>query len=81
MMCMVLSPNCCAVTIFEYSTTEVTLPSCLSVPSEHVASQSKRQSADLDLVKLAKKRKVCGQRYSEVSCAFSLIKFLTSVPF
>ena len=49
MMCMVLSPNCCAVTIFEYSTTEVTLPSCLSVPSEHVASQSKWQSADLDL--------------------------------
>ena len=57
MMCMVLSPNCCAVTIFEYSTTEVTLPSCLSGPSEHVASQSKWQSADLDLVKLAKKRK------------------------
>ena len=53
MMCMVL----CAVTIFEYSTTEVTLPSCLSVPREHVASQSKWQSADLDLVKLAKKRK------------------------
>ena len=25
----------------EYSTTEVTLPSCLSVLSEHVASQSK----------------------------------------
>ena len=47
MMCMVLSPNCCAVTIFEYSTTEVTLPSCLSVPNEHVASQSKWQSADL----------------------------------
>jgi len=57
MMCMVLSPNCCAVTIFEYSTTEVTLPSSLSVPSEHVASQSKWHSADLDLVKLAKKRK------------------------
>ena len=38
MMCMVLSPNCCAVTIFEYSTNEVTLPSCWSVPSEHVAS-------------------------------------------
>ena len=56
-MCMVLSRNCCAVTIFEYSTTEVTLPSCLSVPSEHFASQSKWQSADLDLVKLAKKRK------------------------
>ena len=25
MMCMVLSPNCCAVTIVEYSTTEVTV--------------------------------------------------------
>ena len=25
MMCMILSPNCCAVTIFEYSSTEVTL--------------------------------------------------------
>ena len=57
MMCMVLSPNCCAVTFFEYSTTEVTLPSCVSVPSEHVTSQSKWQSADLDLLKLAKKRK------------------------
>ena len=57
MMCMVQSPNCCAVTIFECSTTEVTLPSCSSVPSAHVASQSKWQSADLDLVKLAKKRK------------------------
>ena len=57
MMRMVLSPNFCAVTIFEYSTTEVTLPSCLSVPSEHAASQSKWQSVDLDLVKLAKKRK------------------------
>ena len=56
MMYMVLSPNCCAVTIFEYSTTEVTLTSCLSAPSKHVA-QSKWQSADLDLVKLAKKRK------------------------
>ena len=50
MMCMVLSPNCCAVTIFEFSTTEATLPRCLSVPSEHAASQSKWQSADLDLV-------------------------------
>ena len=57
MMYMVLSPNCWAVTIFEYSTADVTLPSCLSVPSEHVASQSKWGSADLDLVKLAKKRK------------------------
>ena len=57
MMCMILSPNCCTVEIFEYSTTEVTLPCCLSVPSEHVASQSKWQSTDLDLVKLAKKRR------------------------
>ena len=56
MMCMILSPNCCD--NFEYSTTEVTLPSFfLSVLSEHVASQSKWQSADSDLVKLAKKRK------------------------
>ena len=30
----------------------------LSVLSEHVASQSKWQSADLDLLKLAKKRKI-----------------------
>ena len=54
---MIPSPNCYAVTIFEYSTTDVTLPSCLSVLSEHVASQSKWQSADLDLLKLAKKGK------------------------
>ena len=25
MMCMILSPNCCAVTILEYSSTDVTL--------------------------------------------------------
>ena len=57
-MCMILSPNCCAVTMFEYSSTDVTLlPICLSVPSEHVASQSKWLSADLDLLNLAKKRK------------------------
>ena len=53
-LCMILSPNCCTVTVFEYSTTEVTLPSCLSV--EQVASQSKWQSADLDLVKLVKRK-------------------------
>ena len=58
MKCMILSPNCCAVTIFEYSSADVTLlPSCLSVGSEHITSQSKWQSADLDLIKLAKKRK------------------------
>ena len=57
-MCMILSPNRCTVTSFEYSSTDATLlPSYLSVLSEHVASQSKRQSADLDLLKLAKKRK------------------------
>ena len=62
-MCMMcISPNCCGVTIFEYSTTEVTLPSCLSVASKHVASQSKWQSADLDLVKLAQKvSQICTQ--------------------
>ena len=58
MMCMILSPTCYAVTIFEYSSTDVTLlPSCLLVLSEHVASKSKWQNADLDLLKLAKKRK------------------------
>ena len=57
-MCVILLPNCCAVTIFEYSSTDVTLlPSCLSVLREHVASQSKLQSRDLDFLKLAKKRK------------------------
>ena len=59
MMCMVLSPNCCAVTIFEYSATEVTLPSCLSVPGEHVASQSKWQSADLDPPKTSAEEEKC----------------------
>ena len=45
-------------TIFEYSSTDVTLlPSCLSVLSKHVASHSKWQNADLDLLKLAKKGK------------------------
>ena len=75
-MGMVLSPNCCAVTIFEYSTTEVTLPSCqfrantvLCKANGNLRSGvplflrrerrlSKWQlSADLDLVKLAKKGK------------------------
>ena len=86
MMCMILSPNCCAVTIFEYSSTDVTLLpylACLSVLSEHVASQSKWQSADLDLLKLAKKRKIVWTALflGKLKCAFGLIKFLTSVPF
>jgi len=55
---MILSPTCYALTIFEYSSTNVMLlPSCLSVLSEHIALQSKWQNADLDLLKLAKKRK------------------------
>ena len=70
MICMVLSTNCCAVTIFEYSTTEVT-----------VASQSKWQSADLDLVKLAKMRKSAWPALFRGNVCLSLIKFLTSVPF
>ena len=78
MMCMILSPNCCTVTIFEYSSTDVTLlPSCLSVLREHVASQSKRWSADLDLLKLAKKRKrVCSALFRGNVCIWS-----ESVPF
>ena len=68
MMCMVLSPNCCAVTIFEYSKTEVALPSSLSVASEHVASQSKWQSADLDLVKLAKRKSVWPALFRDNVC-------------
>ena len=73
MMCMILSPNCCTVTIFEYSSTDVTLlPSCLSVLSEHVASQSKWQSADLDFLKLAKKRKsVCPSLFRGNVCIWS----------
>ena len=60
MMCMILSPNCCAVTIIEYSSTDVTLlRSCLSVLSEHVASQSKWQSADFRLPKTSEEEEKC----------------------
>ena len=53
---MIISPNCYAVKIFECSSTNVAfLPSCLSVLSECVVSQSKSlHSVDLDLLKLAK---------------------------
>ena len=73
MMCMILSPNCCTVTIVEYSSTDVTLlRSCLSVLSEHVASQSKWQTADLDFLKLAKKRKsVCSALFRGNVCIWS----------
>ena len=58
MMCMVLSLNCCAVTIFEYSTTKVTLPSCQFRANTLLCKANGR--VHLDLVKLAKKRKsVC----------------------
>ena len=58
MMCAILSLSA-AVIISEYSSTRDTLlPSCLLVLSEHVPSQSEGQSADLDLLKLVKKRKV-----------------------
>ena len=73
-MCMILSPNCCTVTIVEYSSTDVTLlRSCLSVLSEHVVSQSKcGQSADLDFLKLAKKRKsVCSALFRGNVCIWS----------
>ena len=74
MMCMILSPNCCTVTIVEYSSTDVTmLHSCLSaVLSEHVASQIKWQSADVDFLKLAKKRKsVCSALFRGNVCIWS----------
>ena len=76
MMCMILSPNCCIVTTFEYSSTDVTLlPRCLSVLREHVALQSKWQSADLDLLKLAKKRKsVCSALFGGNVCIWSIAR-------
>ena len=67
MMCMILSSNHCTVTIFEHSSTDVTLlPSCLSL-SEHVASQSKWQSADLDLLR----GKVCSALFRGNVCIWS----------
>ena len=44
MMCMVLSPNCCTVTIFEYSATEVTLPGQLFVSSERTRCFAKQMA-------------------------------------
>ena len=58
-MCMILSLNCCPVTIFEYSSTDVTLLPSLFVSSERTrCSQSKWQSADFDLLKPVKERKI-----------------------
>ena len=45
MMCMILSPNCCAVTIFEYSSTDITLlPSQLFVSSEQTSCFAKQMA-------------------------------------
>ena len=43
MMCTILSPNCCAVIIFEYSSTDVTLPS-LFVSSERTRCFAKQMA-------------------------------------
>ena len=66
MMCMILSPNCCTVTIFEYSSTDVTLlPTELFVSSERTRFFAKQMAeCRFRPLKLAKKR------YSEVTCAF-----------
>ena len=44
MMCMILSPNCCAVTIFEYSSTDVTLSPSLFVSSELTRCSAKQMA-------------------------------------
>ena len=49
---------------------------CLLVLSEHAASQSKWQNADLDLLKLAMKRKIVWTALFLGKVAFGLITFL-----
>ena len=44
MMCMILSPNCCDVTIFEYSSTDVTLLPGLFVSSERTRCFAKQMA-------------------------------------
>ena len=44
MMCMILSPNCCAVTIFEHSSTDVTLLCSLLVSSERTRCFAKQMA-------------------------------------
>ena len=45
MMCMILSPNCCTVTIFEYSSTDVTLlPTELFVSFERTRCFAKQMA-------------------------------------
>ena len=68
---MILSPNCCAVTILNI---HQLMSSCYPAVclSEHVASKSKWQSADLDLLKLAKKKeKVCPALFRGNVCIWS----------
>ena len=61
MMCMILSPNCCAVTIFEYS--KFTLPtdgSCLSVPSEHRCFSKQMAECRFRAPKTSEEEEKCG---------------------
>ena len=44
MMCMILSPNCCAVTNFEYSSTDVTLLPSLFVSAERTRCFAKQMA-------------------------------------
>ena len=44
MMCMILSPNCCAVTIFEYSSTDVTSLTSLFVSSAQTRCFAKQMA-------------------------------------
>ena len=44
MMCMILSPDCCAVTIYEYSSTDVTLLPSLFVSSERTHCFAKQMA-------------------------------------
>ena len=70
MMCMILSPSCCAVNIHQLMSH--CYLACLSVLNEHVASQNKWQSADLDLLKVGKKRKiVCTALFLGKVCIWS----------
>ena len=60
MMYMILSPNYCAVTIFEYSSTDVTLlPGCLSVLSERRCFAKQMAECRFRLPKTSKEEEKC----------------------
>ena len=60
MMCTILSPNCCTVTIVEYSSTDVTLlRSCLSVLSEHVCFAKQMAECRFRLPKTSEEEEKC----------------------